>query len=620
MVKTKKRELILYYIIYIVYFIIINIFPKSFVSHVGPILSLNYYPKPGSLYLFFGILYTIFVIYSIKLLYKDFKISGGLRKNQIKYLLLGVSVGFMGGAMTFLPVYGVEIYPIGTYLVIIYVVAITYAIVKYRLMDITIFALRGLIFFVVYGVLLALPLFTVFGLKPALEKISIGIYALLASAAPFVYIFLRKRTEDLIFKRQRHYQDILRNLAKSMLRIRDLKTLLDLVVHTMCKIVKVSFAGIYLTEENYSSFQLKSCYPEKEKRRFKEFIEPEHPLIRTLSSKKRYLFSEELPPQDKITLDSGLIIPFIIEDSLLGFLVIGAKPKQEMFTPDDLIVFETLSYSTSLAIENCRFWKQIEDRQRRARIEEMDIFSYSVAHEIHNPINTILNNTLYLKEYFLKYITDPEERKDIEEACNDTLEVTKRIIRIVEAVHEFGKKIDTKLRILTIEEVINSWLDFYSSQFKYHGIYFTQELPEKTPYIRGIKQELMHIFYNLSNNSIHALIGTKERKIHLKVELPNEDIIRISFSDNGYGIEKDLLPVIFNPFTTTKASTEGTGMGLHIVRQIIERHKGRIWAESEGRDKGATFFIELPQAKDITEEELKMREKEKEEEEGRRMF
>ncbi|MCX7926974.1 MAG: HAMP domain-containing histidine kinase, partial [Candidatus Omnitrophica bacterium] len=77
---------------------------------------------------------------------------------------------------------------------------------------------------------------------------------------------------------------------------------------------------------------------------------------------------------------------------------------------------------------------------------------------------------------------------------------------------------------------------------------------------------------------------------------------------NGCGIKSQMLSVIFAPFTTTKASTEGTGMGLYNAKKIIERHKGRIWAESEGVDKGATFIIELPVVKDIKEEDWKTEE------------
>ena len=68
----------------------------------------------------------------------------------------------------------------------------------------------------------------------------------------------------------------------------------------------------------------------------------------------------------------------------------------------------------------------------------------------------------------------------------------------------------------------------------------------------------------------------------------------IEFKDNGYGIKKELLEDIFLDFVTTKASTEGAGMGLARVRKIIQAHNGKVWAESEGQNQGACVYAELP--------------------------
>jgi signal transduction histidine kinase len=72
-----------------------------------------------------------------------------------------------------------------------------------------------------------------------------------------------------------------------------------------------------------------------------------------------------------------------------------------------------------------------------------------------------------------------------------------------------------------------------------------------------------------------------------------DNIIRISFKDNGPGIAKENLESIFNPFFTTREVGEGTGLGLSICYGIIKEHGGRIWVESEP-GKGATLIIELP--------------------------
>jgi len=303
----------------------------------------------------------------------------------------------------------------------------------------------------------------------------------------------------------------------------------------------------------------------------------------------------------------------------LAILILGAKSSTQTYTPDDLLVFENFSYATSLAIENCTYWKEIEERHRQARIAEMDLFSYSIAHEIDNPLTAIKTAVRFLRDFFLKELNlSPEKQKEAEDVLNSILKNQERISAMIKAVEEFGKPVSAEFGPLKLEDVLKSYLELYLPQFKHQGISFTQEMPDKKiPYLRGLKQELMQVLVNFSNNSIHALLGVpqgEQKRILLKVETLDADFVRITFKDNGYGIVKEKLSSIFGAFTTTKASTEGRGMGLYACRRIIERHKGKLWAESEGKGKGAAFIIELPIAKDITEEDFKKEDK------GRMMF
>jgi two-component system sensor histidine kinase DctS len=238
----------------------------------------------------------------------------------------------------------------------------------------------------------------------------------------------------------------------------------------------------------------------------------------------------------------------------------------------------------------------------------MDLYSYSVAHEIDNPISGIKTSALYLRDFFIRELNLSEsQKKEVESSLNAILRDQDRISALIKAVEEFGKPVSAEFGPLRLKEVLKSYLEMYLPQFNHHGILLTQDIPESIPFLRGSKQELMQVLVNLSNNSIHALLGVPQggqKHIHLKVEAPT-DFIRIIFSDNGYGIVREKLNSIFAPFTTTKASTEGKGMGLNTCRRIIERHQGKLWAESEGKGKGASFIIELPIAKDITEADFK---------------
>ncbi len=607
---SDKKKIIIFAYILSTILSIINLFTPLLISSAAHKLTFNYYPVAGRLYILFLLMFSGFPIYSVILMTKAYVNQTAYRRNQLRYLIIASLIGFVGGATNFPLVLNIPIYPAGHPLVALYAIIITYAIIKYRLMSINIALTRAGILVVLYGLILGIPFWIGNITKSWLISTTLAVF--LASVGPFLYQYLRRRAEDVILKEQKRYQRALRELSKTMTRIRDLDELLKTISSTIVDTVKVGFSAIYIKEEEYSAYRLKSYYPKDSQSRFEEVIPFDYPLVNLLSQQKRPLLSDEIGRQDKINLDSGLVIPCVVEDELLGFMVLGAKPNNQMYTTDDVLVFETLSYSTSLAIENCIFWKEIEDRHRKARLQEMDTYSYSLAHEIDNPMQTILGHTELLKKMLLNLDIPQDKRKELMESIEYILDSRERVSGMVKAIRDFGQKTTGDFKALNIEDVADSFIKLYYPKFKDKAVFFEEINNLKSPvFVRGEKQELMQVLFIVSNNAIHAMTGLKEKKASLKLDTVNHDRIRLSFSDNGYGIKKENLEIIFKPFVTTKASTEGTGMGLHNAKKIIEQHKGKIWSESAGSGQGATFIIELPIAKDIKPEEFEDKNKSK---------
>jgi signal transduction histidine kinase len=567
---------------------------------------------PGPLYFLIIVFFVICVIYSLWKLLEVYKISTGAKKNQLKYLLFPSLLGYLGGAASFLLVYDVNIYPLnpfGTYLICLYTIAVAYSTVKYRLMDIKVAFTRAGIFLIVYTLVLGIPFWLGFKLIGSGSWIlPVSIMAIFATLGPLTYSYLRNRAENILFKERRRYQEILTNLSKSMVDIRDIEELFKTINSTVVDAVKIKFAVIYLKEEEYKSFQLKSCCPQEAKLRFPEFITLDDSLIGILNQRNKPLLSEEIGSQNKINSDLGLIIPCFGKDGFLGFIALGTKQNHQMYTNDDILSFENLSYATSLAIENCIFWKEIEDRQRKARLQEMDTFSYSLAHEIDNPMTIVYNLARFQKEHFLKYITDPQERKDAEEACDIMMEGSGRVMSMVKAIRQFGQKVTGELESLNLQEIIEGFSRLYSPELKANCVLFLKEMPDEPIYVKGVAAELQQVLMIFAKNAIHAMQSSPEKKLTLKVTRVNHSTVRIAVSDTGYGIKKANLQTIFAPFFTSKASTEGTGMGLHNAKGFILRHNGRIWAESEGEGKGSTFIVELPVIESVKPESVKKEE------------
>lgn len=607
----KKKNIKFFIFLFVISFIyiIFNFLPslrRFFIKDVEKRFSFRFIAVPNFLWFVLVIIGMSICIYGLYLIFTHLLKSKSRKRLELSYLFLAYIVLTFGGGLYFLLPLNIKIPSIDAVMVVIFSSIVSYAILKYHLLDIKIAITRAGIFLFVYFFVLGVPFWLGYTTKAWLPSTTVAV--LLATFGPFIYQYLRRQAEDILLKEQRRYHRALMELSKSLSRIHDLEKLTKTIVITIVEEVSISFAGIYLMDEEYRSYKLNHCYPEGSKSRFCEFIPLDFSLIKALYTERRPLLSEELPFQDKIRLDTGLVAPCFIGDELSGFLVVGSKSNNHMYNQDDLIIFETISYSISLAIENTKFFREIEEHQRKARIQEMDLFSYSLAHEIDNPMSAIKTTASYLRDYLLKEINLPKEkREELELGLSSILKSQERVSGMVKAIEEFGKPTKGRFNLLKLEDVIDSYLKLYLAIFKNHGIYFTKELPKEIPFIRGIKQELMEVIANLSDNAIHATLGTpqgQQKHIHLKVEIPNPDFIRISLSDNGYGIPQEKLRSIFAPFVTTKASTEGKGMGLYIVRRIVEKHKGRVWAESEGKDRGATFYIELPIAKDVRLEEV----------------
>ena len=118
------------------------------------------------------------------------------------------------------------------------------------------------------------------------------------------------------------------------------------------------------------------------------------------------------------------------------------------------------------------------------------------------------------------------------------------------------------------------------------------DVPTGLPGVRGNKTQLSEVVMNLVSNGLDSVCESGEAgTVEIRASQPEAGRVRVLVRDSGKGIKPEALPRLFDAFFTTKP--KGMGMGLAIVRSIIENHGGRIWATSNS-DHGATFEFDLP--------------------------
>lgn len=212
-----------------------------------------------------------------------------------------------------------------------------------------------------------------------------------------------------------------------------------------------------------------------------------------------------------------------------------------------------------------------------------------VAHELNNPIGVILSFTQFSKET-AREIGDDElidNLQEIEAAAQ-------RCKGIVGGMLEFSRpSLDEQMAPVDLVEIVEKALFLVSTQRASRNVEVFKELDGDLPQIIGNNNQLLQVFINLVRNAVQAMGsgGT----LRLLGRIDDRKHVRVSVIDSGPGIPANKVNRIFEPFYTTKAPGEGTGLGLSVSYGIVERHRGWIEVESE-EGEGATFTVVLPPA------------------------
>ncbi|WP_375559382.1 PAS domain-containing protein [Bernardetia sp. OM2101] len=176
---------------------------------------------------------------------------------------------------------------------------------------------------------------------------------------------------------------------------------------------------------------------------------------------------------------------------------------------------------------------------------------------------------------------------------NSTVRIaTEKAAKIIITLKNFSRQDHTgEKKPTNINKNLENTLILYQNKLK-HGIEVVRDMQD-IPIINAYEDELAQVWTNLLHNAIQAI--DKKGIIYLTTKKEENNIL-VSIRDTGKGIPDKVQKRIFDAFFTTKPVGEGSGLGLNIVKKIIEKHEGKIWFETEniGKNTGTTFFVELP--------------------------
>ncbi len=634
----KRKFLLLIYLVGLL-FMFLNWYSRSslFLGDLRFVFNQFYWhdwiSSSNPIFLIFHVgFYLLLSGYCFVITLKHFRKTTGLVRNQLKYIIFGSIFVWLGGALNFSIDYGFNIYPFGNFIILPYVFVFAYATAKYRLLDIRVAITRAGVFILVYTLVLGAPFAAAIWFKDKLVDIlgsqwwmfPFGLLAFLATGGPFLYIYIQRQAENRLFKEQKRYQDTLKQASVGMTRIRDLRKLLDLIAHIVTKTVKISYAAIYLLNEDTEEYTVQVS---RDKGRIPlQKIASDNPLIQWIVFKREPIIYDEVKrlmedthnetyrhlEENMRLLTASVIIPSFLEDKFIGFFVLGDKISGEIYTIEDLNVFQVLASQAALAIENAEFYEEAKEMQDQiAQAEKMatiGTMADGLSHQINNrfhALSLIAADTIDTIKTTDTASCSPEMQEMIKKISYALERVEANVMQgaeVVKGILKYSRKGEQGLTALDLDQIIDGTLEMVQFKVKLNEIDFIRNYSKDIPKIKGNLVQLEEAFFNFIDNAYDAIV---ERRTLLKeagykgkitvTATPKDKSIEIVVEDNGMGVKEEDAKKVFTPFFTTKISArKGTGLGLYVIKKIItDAHKGKINFES-AYQVGTRFILELP--------------------------
>ena len=259
---------------------------------------------------------------------------------------------------------------------------------------------------------------------------------------------------------------------------------------------------------------------------------------------------------------------------------------------------DSLEKKIKTEVENSRKKDQIMFQQ--ARLASLGEMLQNIAHQWRQPLSAL---TMIIQSFQSKFLSGKLNEEFVDSRVEDAGVLAKNMSETLEDFRTFFDP-NKFHKNFSVKKVIEKSIDLTKYQLEKEGIEVYFNMIEKQE-IYGFENELTHVVLNLINNSKDALIESKRTKKQIRIIVkPTQDSVIINIIDNAGGIKSDIIAKVFDPYFTTKHKSVGTGIGLYMSKQMVEKHmNGKIDCKNikhkMGMEKSelyscAMFTIEIP--------------------------
>jgi signal transduction histidine kinase/DNA-binding response OmpR family regulator len=307
-------------------------------------------------------------------------------------------------------------------------------------------------------------------------------------------------------------------------------------------------------------------------------------------------FSTTSDDKLKFRTQTLLAVPLRAPDRVLGVLELVNKRSGE-FTQEDQILAETLAASAAIAIENARFFQDLnrQAEELRMRNEELDAFAHTVAHDLKTPLSLVAGYGDMLREN-IEFLHPDEVNTYLRQIIDNSMRMN-HIIESLLLLAGVRGTLNIEIEPVDMHIIVAEALSRLEFMLVERGA--TVHVPDEWPQAVGYGAWLEEVWYNYMVNALKY--GGDPPELTLGFDFPNERQARFWLLDNGPGVPEDasqlFKPLLRSPRSETR---KGYGLGLSIVKRIVERLQGKVGAEN-APSGGSRFYFTLPRAGNAAE-------------------
>jgi signal transduction histidine kinase/CheY-like chemotaxis protein len=303
---------------------------------------------------------------------------------------------------------------------------------------------------------------------------------------------------------------------------------------------------------------------------------------------------EHLRLMRELSFTSAMVVPLTVHERTLGAITFVSTESGRHYGASDLAFAEDLARRAAAAIDNARLYTEAQAARQSAEEASRlkDEFLATVSHELRTPLTAMLGWAYLLRA---GHLDEPSAKNALETIERNARAQSQLIDDLLDVSRIITGKLRLDVRQIDPLSFIDSAIEALRPAAEAKGVRLQKVLDTGVNSIAGDPARLQQVIWNLLSNAIK--FTPKGGQVQVRLERVNSHI-EIAVSDTGSGISPKFLPHVFDRFRQADQSTTreygGLGLGLAIVRHLVELHGGTVRAESLGEGEGATFTVLLP--------------------------